>query len=133
MTGVQTCALPICGRVTYCIRCATIRVKAHSAHAANIKETNKLLAAHGLKTCPRCRATKSLDLFRDDRGHVRRACVPCRKYMMEHTRGRRAKWTPERRAKANEVSRGQKDLINFTNITVKISIATLLENYLVGF
>jgi hypothetical protein len=89
-------------RITYCVRCSEMAMTAQRKLLSAIEEGNKQRIVEGEKVCPRCRAIKDLDAFKDGRGYVRRVCVPCREYMTVDARKRRSKWSKEKRAEKYE-------------------------------
>lgn len=79
--------------ITFCAKCSETTVRAQRKLLAGMRELNKLTVSTGSKSCVRCRATKTLDEFKDGRGYVRRLCTPCREYAAGHRAKRKTSWT----------------------------------------
>ncbi len=83
-------------RVTYCLRCSGIALESQRNLLARMRKENEQLVANGEKACLRCRATKPVADFKDEKGYIRGRCAPCREYMKNHQAGVRKAWSPER-------------------------------------
>jgi hypothetical protein len=92
-------------RITYCPRCADIRLHSQRHLLARMRKGNQLLSAGGEKQCLRCRALKQLDDFRTETGVIKNRCTPCRAYMRKHREGVRRSWSAEKQAFESSKSR----------------------------
>ena len=85
-------------RITYCPRCADIRLNSQRVLLKRMRDNNQALAAAGDKQCLRCRSLKRLDEFRTETGVIKNRCATCRAYMRQHREGVRRTWSIEKQA-----------------------------------